>query len=122
MHEHSSTTFEVLPSNGLDALAAADPGFPQGGANSPGGRQHTILPNFPENCMKSKEFGRPGGGGAPLNPPLLGSIDCTLIEFHSIRQGGPAHRKVTKTVYKIPPDVQGGYLMCKSTGYVRPRV
>ena len=45
-----------------------------GGANSPGGgRQHTILPNFPENCMKSKEFGRPGGGAPPeppLNPPL----------------------------------------------------
>ena len=22
----------------------------------PGGRQHTILPNFPKNCMKLKEF------------------------------------------------------------------
>ena len=29
------------------------------------------LPNFPENCMKTKEFGRPGGREAPpLNPPL----------------------------------------------------
>ena len=26
-----------------------------------GGRQHTILPNFPKNCMKLKEFGPPGG-------------------------------------------------------------
>ena len=34
-------------------ISAADPGFPRGG----GGGQHTILPNFPENCMKSKEFG-----------------------------------------------------------------
>ena len=43
----------------------ADLGFPRGGgANSPGGRQHTILPKFPKNCMKSKEFGPPGGGGA----------------------------------------------------------
>ena len=27
-------------------------------------------PNFPENCMKSKEFGRPGGGVRPSRPPL----------------------------------------------------
>ena len=30
---------------------------------------------FPENCMKMKEFGRPGGGGGdvsctPLDPPM----------------------------------------------------
>ena len=32
-----------------------------GGANSPQrGHQHAILPNFPENRMKSKEFGCPG--------------------------------------------------------------
>ena len=38
-----------------------DPGFPPGGgANSPGGCQHTILPRFPKNCMKLKEFGPPG--------------------------------------------------------------
>ena len=44
----------------------ADPGFPRGGgANSPGGHQHTILPKFPKNCMKLKELGPPGGG-APL--------------------------------------------------------
>ena len=40
----------------------ADPGFPRGGAaNPPGGRQHTILPKFPKNCMKLKEFRRGGG-------------------------------------------------------------
>ena len=54
----------------------ADPGFPRGGgANSPGGRQHTILPNFPKNCMKLKEFGPSGGGGRPkfyyVDPPLV---------------------------------------------------
>ena len=41
---------------------AADPGFSQG-APTPRGRQHMILPNFPENCMKSKEIGCLGGGG-----------------------------------------------------------
>ena len=49
-----------------------------------GGRQHTILPNFPENCMKSKEFGRPGGGGgallAPLNPKLQ-TLDLRQTEY-----------------------------------------
>ena len=43
-------------------MPLADPGFlpppPPGG----GGRQDTILPIFPENCMNSKEFGRPWGG------------------------------------------------------------
>ena len=35
--------------------------FPEEGAPTlQGGRQHTILPNFPKNCMKLKEFG-PGG-------------------------------------------------------------
>ena len=48
----------------------ADPGFPRvGGANSPGGggRQHTILPNFPKNSMKLKEFG-PRGARVPRAP------------------------------------------------------
>ena len=40
-----------------------------------GGRQHTILPNFPKNCMKLKEFGPPGGGARPkfyyVDPPLV---------------------------------------------------
>ena len=45
--------------------SVADPGSPRGGgANSRGGRQHTILPNFPKNCMKLKEFGPRGGGRA----------------------------------------------------------
>ena len=82
--------------------SAADPGFPQGwGANSPGGggRQHTILPNFPENCMKSEEFGRPGGGGGappatPLNPPLRlaqmdkhYTLDSAIIRLRELGEG-----------------------------------
>ena len=38
-----------------------------------GGRQHTILPNFPKNCMKLKEFGPPGGARPKfyyVDPPL----------------------------------------------------
>ena len=54
----------------------ADLGFPgEGAPTSQGGRQHTILPNFPKNCMKLKEFGPPGGGARPkfyyVDPPLL---------------------------------------------------
>ena len=45
--------------------------FPEEGAPTPqgGGRQHMILPKFPKNCMKLKEFG-PRGGARPLHPPL----------------------------------------------------
>ena len=57
----------------LPTLSVADPGFPRGGgANSPGGHQHTILPKFPKNCMKLKEFG-PGGARPKfyyVDPPL----------------------------------------------------
>ena len=49
------------------------------GAPTPGGRQHTILPKFPKNCMKLKEF---GPGGRPkfyyVDPPLRG--DFWLLE------------------------------------------
>ena len=43
-----------------EPISMADPGFPRGG-----GCQHTILPNFPKNCMKLKEFGPPGGAPPP---------------------------------------------------------
>ena len=57
------------------SIPVADPGFPRGGgANSPGGHQHTILQKFPKNCMKLKEFGPSGGGAHPqfyyVDPPL----------------------------------------------------
>ena len=45
----------------------------------PGGRQHTTLSNFPENCMKSKEFGRPGGRG--LAPPRSATGDILLVNL-----------------------------------------
>ena len=61
------------------SFTVADPGFPLGGGTSPrgGGAQHTILPNFPKNCMKLKEFGPCGEGGERrpqfyyVDPPLI---------------------------------------------------
>ena len=41
--------------------------FPEGGREP--SRGGVNMPNFPENCMKSKEFGRPGGGVRPSRPP-----------------------------------------------------
>ena len=57
----------TLPSLILDALPVADPGFSPGGAPTP--KSAIIFQFFPENCMKMKEFGPPGGArvpGAPL--------------------------------------------------------
>ena len=44
-------------------------------------------PNFPENCMKSKEFGRPGGGVRPSRPPLdppMPRYLTTVLRYHSV--------------------------------------
>ena len=67
------------------AFAVADPRFPPGeGANPPEGRQHTILPNFPKNCMKLKEFEPLGAWPSrppPLDPPLICTINCNACTF-----------------------------------------
>ena len=75
---------------GLISCSVADPGFPRGGgANSPGGRQHTILPNFPKNCMKLKEFGPGGGGARPkfycVDPPLMFYIIIEILTNASFK-------------------------------------
>ena len=52
----------------------ADPGFPRrGGGTLRGGRQHTIFSNFPQNCIKLKEFGPPVGmrDACPIDPPPI---------------------------------------------------
>ena len=71
-------------------LAVADPGFPQGGGANPGGRggcQHTILPKFPKNCMKLKEFGPGGEGARPkfyyVDPPLASVNEPLYMVGHS---------------------------------------
>ena len=61
------TTTE-FPFAEIALLAVADPGFSRGGGREPS-RGGVNTPNFPENCMKSKEFGRPGGGVRPSRPP-----------------------------------------------------
>ena len=56
----------------------ADPGFSRGGGREPS-RGGVNTPNFPENCMKSKEFGRPGGGVRPSRPPLDPPMTASVI-------------------------------------------
>ena len=54
-----------------------DPEFPRAkGANPAGGRQHTIWPNFPKDCMKLKVFGPRGDRGMPL-PKTAPSLSCS---------------------------------------------
>ena len=72
----------------------ADPGFSRGGGREPS-RGGVNTPNIPENCMKSKEFGRPGGGRAsltpPLDPPMVWCRSTVLVHWpqaiHSDFQG-----------------------------------
>ena len=71
--------FEQVSSDGHQISVAEEGGWvqwrtqdlPEVGAPTLGGGgcQHTILPNFPQNCMKSKEFG--SGGGAHASNILL---------------------------------------------------
>ena len=69
------------------AHTVADLGFPQGGGtNSPGGHQHMILPKFPKNCMKFKEF-RPQGACIPCAPLRSTTDICSchkvMLAFYS---------------------------------------
>ena len=64
--------------------SVADPGFSRGGGREPS-RGGVNTPNFPENCMKSKEFGRPGGGACvPHAPPRSANADENMktVLFH----------------------------------------
>ena len=74
--------YNWLQTKKYQCTIVTDPGFPRGGgANSPGGggRQHTILPNFPKNCMKLKEFGPRGEGGRTSKILLCRST--TVLDF-----------------------------------------
>ena len=65
-----------------------DPGFPvEGDANPPGGCQHTILPNFPKNCMKLRKFWSVGGAPLRSATPLTNTHHgtrhkCSLIHIN----------------------------------------
>ena len=56
--------------------------FPRGGREPSRGGVNT--PNFPENCMKSKEFGRPGGGVRPSRPPRSANGRCPYMNLSKI--------------------------------------
>ena len=65
--------------------------FPEEGAPTlQGGRQHTILPNFPENCMKLKEFGPPGGRTSKIllcrSATVMGCwYQIFILSFHCVK-------------------------------------
>ena len=65
-----------LQSNFISICSGGSRIFPRGGREPSRGGVNT--PNFPENCMKSKEFGRPGGGVRPSRPPRSAN-DMSLL-------------------------------------------
>ena len=84
----------------------ADPGFPIGvGANPSveGGRQHTILPNFPKNCMKLKKFWSIGGraGCSPHPPPHTLDPKLKLVENQRRRKLLTPKFMCNKSMYTI---------------------
>ena len=55
----------------FNPFPVAGPGFPRGrGTNSPGGRQHTILPKFPKKMHEIERIWTPREGRVPLAPSL----------------------------------------------------
>ena len=53
--------------------------FPEVGTQPGGGGQHTILPNFPKNCMKLNEF---VSSGESLAPPLRSADEI----YHEVKR------------------------------------
>ena len=58
-----------------------------------GGRQHTILPNFPKNCMKLKEFGPRGGRASKIL--LCRSATGMSAKFLTVTLADPSYALVT---------------------------
>ena len=82
VHSITPIIFQICSRAGIALKSGGSRISQREGAQTPwggGGRQHTILPNFPENCMKLKEFGCLGGGGGKEH-------SCTLL--------GPANGSV----------------------------
>ena len=60
------------------------------------GCQHTILPNFPQNCKKLKEFGPLGARPcAPLDPSLSPSVTNQHKTKH------PAYCNIYCVLFKV---------------------
>ena len=63
----------------------ANPGFSVGGgANPPGVRQHTILPNVPKNFMKLRKFWAVGWGDPTRGNPIsvTGNVKLSHTTLH----------------------------------------
>ena len=70
--------------------------FPEGGREPSRGGVNT--PNFPENCMKSKEFGRPGGACVPHAPPRsANALKCECLTRRRSRS------KPLLLIFFLPP-------------------
>ena len=66
--------------------------FVEVGGHPSRGRQHTILPKFPQNCMKLKEFGpREGGRSRIPRTPLRSATgkDRPSVEDRRMGEGRP---------------------------------
>ena len=76
------------------------------GAQTLWGCQHTILPNFPKNCMKLKEF---GAGGVSPAPPR--SANGVLTCSDKCRSQSDDHRRIERFYRSrsrrdiLPPDL-----------------
>ena len=71
---HKAVLFRTSTIRSVKYLSVADPGFSPGGAPTP--KIAIIFQNFAKNCMKMKEFGPRGGGGASLAPLLRSANVC----------------------------------------------
>ena len=76
--ERWTNVWEVVGSR-----AGADSGFPVGGGADPRGEgcQHTILSNFPKNCMKSRTFWAVGGAPPESATVVTGTAGLSLRIF-----------------------------------------
>ena len=77
-----------------EKIPVADPGFPRGeGANSRGGRQHTILPNFSKTACNWKNLDR---GACVPRTPLK-----SATEFHLLARMGWYHNVHNATKIRL---------------------
>ena len=63
----------------------------QEGAPTLGGRQHTILSNFPKNCMESRKFWAVEGERVPGAPPWIRHCRCLQIQMVHLRMRSAAY-------------------------------
>ena len=69
--------------------------------------QHIILPNFHKKCITLKEFGPGGGGGgAPLDPPMIEICKHPDLFTHSCQ------RELNTDAFQIRPKLAKRILRC----------